>query len=101
MPQPGAITAMVVDGASPNGLIVAVEGGGVFRGVRSGSTLQWTPLNNGLPAGIVVTDLKRLGTARVVLGSYGRGAFVITTGALITAIPRREEGEQRASVSPH
>ncbi len=89
MPNPAEITAMVIDGASPNGLIVAVQGGGVFRGVRSGSTLQWTALNNGLPAGIVVTDLKRLGTARVALGSYGRGAFVITTGALITAVPER------------
>jgi hypothetical protein len=72
---------------------VAVQGGGLFRGVRAGSTLQWTALNNGLPAGIVVTDLKRLGTARVVLGSYGRGAFVITTGALITAVPERQKGD--------
>lgn len=88
--NPGMITAMIIDGASPNGLIVALQGNGVFRGVRSGSSLQWSPLNNGLPAGIVVTDLKRLGTARVALGSFGRGAFVITTGALITRGPGKE-----------
>jgi hypothetical protein len=78
-PGAGSITAMVMDGGNPNQLIIAVAGAGVFLRTNIGLMTQWTRLNNGLPADIVVTDLKQMAPGRVVLGSYGRGAFVINT----------------------
>jgi photosystem II stability/assembly factor-like uncharacterized protein len=76
------ITAMVVDPAAPEALIVAVRNRGVFRGAPGTGTTQgfrWTEYNNGLPDGVVITDLKARSNKSIIAATYGRGAYQVFT----------------------
>jgi hypothetical protein len=77
----GAVLAVTVEpGASTETLLAAVENQGVFRGTRSAAGIwSWTPYNNGMPAGVRVTDLEVKTPLSVVAATYGRGAFLLNT----------------------
>jgi hypothetical protein len=90
----GGITAMVVDPAAADALIVAVRNRGVFRGAPGVTQgFKWSEYNNGLPDGIVVTDLKARSNGSVIAATYGRGAYQVFTKVAETPPPPTATGK--------
>jgi hypothetical protein len=75
LPNVPANTVLVLD---PGDLLVGTDTG-VFRSLDGGLTFE--PFMDGLPQGVVVTDLKFNEDQRVVTaGTYGRGAWQVVMG---------------------
>jgi hypothetical protein len=71
----GEIMTAAADRRTPDVLVVAIRGAGLFRATRNSSGWQWNPYNNGLPAAVTATDLETAPSGELVLFTWGRGAF--------------------------
>lgn len=73
----GEILSIAVDPLQPEALLAALRKNGVIRGAPdSAGNFTWTPYNNGLPAGVMATDLEVGPTGLIYLATFGRGAYL-------------------------
>jgi hypothetical protein len=80
LPSALPVRTMAVDRMAP-WTIYAGTNAGVFRGNSSdGATWRWTPYNDGLPPGVLISKLEvqpKSGVLRA--GTYGRSAYEVNT----------------------
>jgi len=75
----GQIMALSVLPNTNENLLVAMSGGGLFRGVptTAANTLTWTPFNNGLPENLTATHISTISSGVTFLATWGRGTFLL------------------------
>jgi photosystem II stability/assembly factor-like uncharacterized protein len=80
----GAVTTIAADPLATDSLIAAMGNGGLVRGIRTNGVFQWAAFNNGLPAGVIGTDLETTAKGHLILATWGRGMFRLHSGPLRT-----------------
>jgi hypothetical protein len=109
----GEVMAIAADPLYADTILVAIRGKGMYRGAHVRPVLEpptataaatsstariinpgltnifdtwrWSPYNNGLPVGVTVTSMQVDANGNFALGTFGRGAFVLHSGASSTA----------------
>jgi hypothetical protein len=95
------------DPLAPDSVLAALRGTGVFRSNRLGAVVLWQPYNNGMPDGVMVTDIETTANGQIIATTFGRGAFrlhsgtvkpgVLTARGRITSFEEEREGPPSAS----
>jgi photosystem II stability/assembly factor-like uncharacterized protein len=87
------LTDVQLDYSDTNRMIVGTQGWGCFITTNSGQ--NWYPWNEGLPKGIVVSEIKLIDSAQgedyVLISTYGRGIFKRKLNAKVISVSNSAE----------